>query len=60
MHDVFDLKADYANPRVATTKNFLTETGGIILDEMRTDCPETLPKVPAFDEKNPMYNKYND
>lgn len=41
------MKAGYLNNREAEANTFIRDD--LILDEMRTDCPEKLPEVP-FDK----------
>jgi hypothetical protein len=44
-----NLSSPFLNPRDANANVFLYED--ILLDEMRTDCPKTLPDVfPSFEE----------
>lgn len=49
IHDLFNLKSDYLNKRDEEASPFLWDD--LILDEMRNDCPETLPSPPSFEEE---------
>lgn len=45
--EIFNLKSDYLTLRDKNANKFISEDE--LLDEIRTDCPMTLPNPPSFE-----------